>query len=136
MCRRSSCEVFVRNAVSSGTVSFAFLPDGFRQVAPWLSNGAIVSAARGVVHFADSHPGHPLLVLGIWLAERAAETYAMSGTAHLRRRLTLQLHQARPLTGMPSGRASHWRLRLATWGIRSRPGRRDDVGDAVADRGP
>jgi hypothetical protein len=38
--------VFIGNAVSGGTVPFAFLPDGFRQVAPWLPNGAIVSAAR------------------------------------------------------------------------------------------
>jgi hypothetical protein len=99
--------VVVGNAVSGGTVSFAFLPAGFRQVAPWLPNGAIVSAARDVVYFPDSSPGHPLLVLGIWLAgslavlacvdllhraerrrapEREAEIYATSGTAHLRQR--------------------------------------------------
>jgi hypothetical protein len=47
-----------------GTVPFAFLPGGFRQVAPWLPNGAIVSAARDVVY--------------------------LPGTAHLRRRLTRQ----------------------------------------------
>ncbi len=101
--------VVVGNAVSSGTVPFTFLPDGFRQVAPWLPNGAIVSAARDVVYLPGSNPGHPLLVLGIWLAgslavlacvdllhlaerrrapEREAEIYAMPGTAHLRRRLT------------------------------------------------
>ena len=103
--------VVVGNAVSGGTVSFAFLPDGFRQVAPWLPNGAIVSAARDVVYLPDSDPGHPLLVLGIWLAgslavlagvdllhlaerrrapEREAEIFATSGTAHLRRRLARQ----------------------------------------------
>jgi hypothetical protein len=100
--------IFVGNAVSGGTVSFAFLPDGFRQVAPWLPNGAIVSAARDVVYLPGSDLAHPLLVLGIWLAaslvvlacvdlqhlaegrrtpERKAEIYAMSGTAHLRRGL-------------------------------------------------
>jgi hypothetical protein len=100
--------VFVGNAVSGGTVSFAFLPDGFRQVAPWLPNGAIVAAARDVVYFPGSSLGHPLLVLGIWLAgslavlvgvdrlhlaerrrapEREAEIYATSGTVHLRQRL-------------------------------------------------
>ena len=47
-----------------GTVPFAFLPGGFRQVAPWLPNGAIVSAARDVVY--------------------------LPGTAHLRRRLARQ----------------------------------------------
>jgi hypothetical protein len=103
--------VLVGNAVSGGTVSFAFLPDGFRQVAPWLPNGAIVSAARDVVYLPGSDLAHPLLVLGIWLAgslavlacvdllhlaerrrapERKAEIYATSGTAHLRRRLARQ----------------------------------------------
>jgi hypothetical protein len=100
--------VFVGNAVSGGTVPFAFLPGGFRQIAPWLPNGAIVSAARDVVYLPASGLGHPLLVLGIWLAgslaavacvdllhlaerrrmpERKAEIYATPGTAHLRRRL-------------------------------------------------
>ena len=99
--------VIVGNALSGGTVPFAFLPDGFRQVAPWLPNGAIVSAARDVVYLPDSNLGHPLLVLGVWLAgslavlayvdllhlaerrgapEQEAEIYATSGTAHLRRR--------------------------------------------------
>jgi hypothetical protein len=97
--------VFIGNAVSGGTVPFAFLPDGFRQVAPWLPNGAIVSAARDVVYFPGANLGHPLLVLGIWLAgslavvacvdmlhlserrrapERKAEIYGTSGTAHVR----------------------------------------------------
>ncbi|MGH3254384.1 MAG: hypothetical protein ACRDOU_03100 [Streptosporangiaceae bacterium] len=100
--------VVIGNAVSGGTVSFAFLPDGFRQVAPWLPNGAIVAAARDVVYLPDGDLGHQLLVLGIWLAgslivlacvdllhlaerrrapEREAEIYATSGTTHLRRRL-------------------------------------------------
>lgn len=103
--------VVIGNAVSGGTVPFAFLPYGFRQVAPWLPNGAIVSAARDVVYFPGSNPGHPLLVLGIWLAgslavlafvdllhlaerrrapEQEAEIYATPGTAHLRRRLARQ----------------------------------------------
>jgi len=100
--------IFVGNAVSGGTVPFAFLPGGFRQVAPWLPNGAIVSAARDVVYLPASNLGHPLLVLGIWLAaslavlaavdllhlaerrrapQQQAQIYATSGTAHLRQRL-------------------------------------------------
>jgi hypothetical protein len=100
--------VFVGNAVSGGTVPFAFLPGGFRQVAPGLPNGAIVSAARDVVYFPQANPGHPLLVLGIWLAgslavlacvdllhlaerrhapDQKAEIYATPGTTHVRRRL-------------------------------------------------
>ncbi|MGC1568826.1 MAG: hypothetical protein WA794_22680, partial [Trebonia sp.] len=103
--------VFAGNAVSGGTVPFAFLPGGFRQVAPWLPNGAIVSAARDVVYLPGSDLAHPLLVLGIWLAaslavlaavdllhlaerrrtpQREADIYATPGTAHLRRRLTRQ----------------------------------------------
>jgi hypothetical protein len=101
--------IFVGNAVSGGTVPYAFLPDGFRQTAPWLPNGAIVSAARDVVYLPDANLGHPLLVLGIWLAgsvlvlafvdllqlaqrrrapEQAAQIYATAGTVHVRRLLT------------------------------------------------
>jgi ABC-type uncharacterized transport system permease subunit len=103
--------VFIGNAVSGGTVPFAFLPDGFRQIAPWLPNGAIVSAARDVVYLPEANLAHPLLVLGIWLAgslavltcvdllhlaerrtgpERRAEIYATPGTTHVRRRLALR----------------------------------------------
>jgi hypothetical protein len=103
--------VIVGNALSGGTVAFAFLPDGFRQIAPWLPNGAIVSAARDVVYLPGSDLLHPLLVLGIWLAgslavlaavdvlhvaerrrapDREAEIYATSGTAHLRQRRARQ----------------------------------------------
>jgi hypothetical protein len=103
--------VVVGNAVSGGTVPFAFLPNGFRQVAPWLPNGAIVSAARDVVYLPGSDLARPLLVLAIWLAgslavlsgvdllhlaerrrapEREAEIYATPGTAHLRQRLARQ----------------------------------------------
>jgi len=118
--------VVIGNAVSGGTIPFAFLPDGFRQVAPWLPNGAIVSAARDVVYLPDSDLRHPLLVLGIWLAgslavlawvdllhlaerrhapEQAAEIYATSGTAHLRRRLARR--RALPGAALPGVGASH-----------------------------
>jgi hypothetical protein len=110
--------VFVGNAVSGGTVPFAFLPGGFRQVAPWLPNGAIVSAARDVVYLPAAGLGHPLAVLGIWVAgafavlaavdlihraerrrapEREAEIYATPGTVHARRRLA-----RRRATGLPA----------------------------------
>lgn len=111
--------VFIGNAVSGGTVPFAFLPDGFRQVAPWLPNGAIVSAARDVVYLPDAGLGRPLAVLGIWLAgalvvvicvdllhlaerrrapEREAEIYATPGTVHARQRLA----RRRAAGGLPS----------------------------------
>jgi hypothetical protein len=113
--------VFIGNAASGGTVAFSFLPDGFRQLAPWLPNGAIVSAARNVVYLPDAGLGHQLLVLGIWLAgsvavlacvdllhlaerrrrpEREAEIFATPGTAHIRQRLARR--QAAALSGGPS----------------------------------
>jgi len=103
--------VFIGNAVSDGTIPFAFLPEGFRQVAPWLPNGAIVSAARDVTYLPAIDLAHPLLVLAIWLAaslavlaavdllhlaerrrspEQQADIYATAGTTHLKRRLTRQ----------------------------------------------
>jgi len=103
--------VLIGNAVSGATVPFAFLPDGFRQAAPWLPNGAIVSAARDVIYFPESSLGHPLLVLGTWLAgslavlacvdllhlaerhrapHQKAEIYATPGMTHVRRRLALR----------------------------------------------
>jgi hypothetical protein len=60
--------IFVGNAVSGGSVPIPFLPDVFRQVAPWLPNSAIVSGARDVVYFNGHDLGHALLVLGLWPA--------------------------------------------------------------------
>jgi hypothetical protein len=116
--------IFIGNAVSGGTVPFAFLPQGFRQIAPWLPNGAIVAAARQVVYLPDAGLGHSLLVLGIWLAgslaallwvdllhaaerrhapERAAEIYATSGTAHVRQRVARRRASgAQPAGGQPA----------------------------------
>jgi hypothetical protein len=149
--------VFIGNAVSGGTVPFAFLPDGFRQVAPWLPNGAIVSAARDVVYLPGSNLGHPLLVLGIWLAGslavlacvdllhlgerrrapgREAEIYATPGTAHLRqwlaRRRAAELKTvAGPALPVWSSRAIDGVHRLAAaWIHRARPG----MGSASAAR--
>ena len=102
--------IFVGNAISGGSVPIGFLPDGFRQIAPWLPNGAIVSSVRDAVHFSGHNLGHPLLVLCLWpavsvavlvavdllhLAERrrtphlAGEIYATPGVVHARRRLAL-----------------------------------------------
>jgi hypothetical protein len=39
--------IFVGNAISGGSVPIAFLPDGFRQIAPWLPNAAIVMWCAG-----------------------------------------------------------------------------------------
>jgi hypothetical protein len=58
--------LFVGNAMSGGTIPWSFLPDGFRQISPWLPNMAIVRLTRGAVYFDSQGIGHPLLVLGIW----------------------------------------------------------------------
>ena len=60
--------IFVGNAVSGGSVPVGFLPGGFRQIAPWLPNNAIVRGARDVVYFHGHDLGHPLLVLFLWPA--------------------------------------------------------------------
>lgn len=58
--------VFVGNAVSGGSVPVAFLPNVFRQIAPWVPNNAIIRATRDVIYFNGHDLGHPLLVLGLW----------------------------------------------------------------------
>jgi hypothetical protein len=60
--------VFVGNAISGGSVPVGFLPGGFRQIAPWLPNNAIIRGARDVVYFNGHDLGHPLLVLALWPA--------------------------------------------------------------------
>jgi ABC-2 family transporter protein len=100
--------IFVGNAISGGSVPIGFLPDGFRQIAPWLPNNAIVRGARDVIYFHGHDLGHPLLVLGLWpvaalsvlvavdlihLSERRRrphdthEIYGTSAVAHVSRRL-------------------------------------------------
>jgi hypothetical protein len=86
--------IFIGNAVSGGSVPIAFLPDVFRQIAPWLPNSAIVSGARDVVYFNGHHLGHTLLVLGLWPAVALA-VLALVDVLHLaeRRRLPHPAHE-------------------------------------------
>jgi hypothetical protein len=100
--------VFTGNAISGGSVPVSFLPDGFRQIAPWLPNNAIVRGARDVIYYHGTDLGHPLLVLGLWPAvalivlagvdilhlrargqtpDRLEQVYSTSGIAHLRGQL-------------------------------------------------
>jgi len=60
--------VFVGNAICGGSVPTGFLPGGFRQIAPWLPNNAIIRGVRDVVYFNGHDLVHPLLVLGLWPA--------------------------------------------------------------------
>jgi len=100
--------IFVGNAISGGSVAVGFLPGGFRQIAPWLPNNAIISGVRDVVYFNGHNLGHPLLVLLLWpavalgviaavdllhLSERrrrpeyAHEIYGTPAVVHMSRRL-------------------------------------------------
>jgi hypothetical protein len=58
--------VFVGNAVSGGSVPTALLPGVYRQISPWLPNGAIVHGVRAVVYFGGHGVGQPLLALALW----------------------------------------------------------------------
>ena len=86
--------IFVGNAVSGGSVPIGFLPNVFRQIAPWLPNSAIVSGARDAVYFNGHDLGHALLVLGIWPAVALA-VLALVDLLHLseRRRLSHPAHE-------------------------------------------
>jgi hypothetical protein len=119
--------IFVGNAVSGGSVPVGFLPNGFRQIAPWLPNNAIVRATRDVVYFHGHDLGHPLLVLGLWPAvaltviaavdlihlserrrrpENTNEIYGTPAVVHVRRRLRTRRRAAgtRPMpTPEPGG---------------------------------
>jgi hypothetical protein len=112
--------VFVGNAISGGSVPIGFLPDGFRQIAPWLPNNAIVQGVRDVVYFNGHDLAHPLLVLGLWpavalsvllavdflhLSERrhrphyrSSEIYGTPAVVHLRQRLLHRRLSARHAT--------------------------------------
>ena len=119
--------VFIGNAVSGGSVPIGFLPGGFRQIAPWLPNNAIVRGARDVVYFHGHDLAHPLLVLGLWpavalsviaavdlihLSERrhrpnnTHEIYGTPAVVHVSRRLRsrrLRAEEAPALAPPPTG---------------------------------
>jgi hypothetical protein len=115
--------VFIGNAVSGGSVPVSFLPGGFRQVAPWLPNNAIVRGARDVVYFHGDGLTHPLFVLILWpvvslcvlaavdllhLSERrlqphsAHEVYRTSAVVHLSRRLATRRGQVKAVLAVPA----------------------------------
>ncbi|MGP0051865.1 MAG: ABC transporter permease [Solirubrobacteraceae bacterium] len=114
--------IFVGNAVSGGSVPIGFLPAGFRQIAPWLPNNAIVRGARDVVYFNGHDLAHPLLVLGLWpavalsviaavdllhLSERRQrphnthEIYGTSAAVHVSRRLRTRRLRTEETPAMP-----------------------------------
>jgi hypothetical protein len=102
--------IFVGNAVSGGAVPVGFLPNGFRQIAPWLPNSAIVSATRDVVYFHGHELAHPLLVLGLWPAAALGILAAVDLLHYFERRL--RPHDAHEIYRTPA--VVHVSRRLAT----------------------
>ena len=121
--------IFIGNAISGGSVPVAFLPAGFRQIAPWLPNNAIVRGVRDVIYFHGHDLAHPLLVLGLWpatavtvlaavdllhLSERRRqphnthEVYRTSAIVHLSRRIQTRRLWAEETPAMPSPETLRW----------------------------
>lgn len=121
--------IFVGNAISGGSVPIGFLPGGFRQIAPWLPNAAIIHGVRDVVYFNGHDLAQPLLVLVLWpavaLAVLAAvdllhlsqrrhkpqlhpsEIYRTTAVVHLRQRLrSRRLSPPAPPVRLPDGQPS------------------------------
>jgi hypothetical protein len=82
----------VGNALNGSTVPIPLLPDGYRQIAGWLPNGAAVRAFRSDVYFSGQGQGHALMVLALW-AGGALLLLAATDVLHLRqRRLAPETH--------------------------------------------
>ncbi|MGO9900261.1 MAG: hypothetical protein ACLP0J_11335 [Solirubrobacteraceae bacterium] len=108
--------IFVGNAVSGGPVPVGFLPGGFRQIAPWLPNNAIVRGARDVVYFHGHGLAHPLVVLGLWVAV-ALGVLAAVDLIHLSER-RLRPHDTHEIYGTSA--VVHVSRRLGTRRLRAR----------------
>ncbi len=111
--------IFVGNAISGGSVPVAFLPGGFRQIAPWLPNNAIVRGARDVIYFHGHGLGHPLLVLGLWPAV-ALSVLAVVDLIHLSER-RLEPHNTREIYSTPALVHVNRRLRTRRLRIQKAP---------------
>jgi hypothetical protein len=101
--------IFVGNAISGGSVPIGFLPDGFRQIAPWLPNAAIIRGVRDVVYFNGHDLAQPLLVLGLWPAVALAVLVAVDLLHLSERRRRSHLHSGE-IYGTPA--VVHLRQRL------------------------
>lgn len=112
--------IFIGNAISGGSVPVSFLPDGFRQVAPWLPNNAIVRGIRDVVYFHGQDLGHPLLVLGLWPAVALLVLVAVD-LLHLSERRR-RPQQANEIYGTPA--VVHVSRRFGTQSAEGSPNRR------------
>jgi len=102
--------IFVGNAVSGGSVPIGFLPGGFRQIAPWLPNNAIIRSVRDVVYFQGHDLAHPLLVLGLWPAVALSVIVAVD-LLHLSERRHRPHHHSGEIYRTPAVVHLHQRLK-------------------------
>ena len=77
--------LIVGNALNGSTVPIPLLPDVYRQMAPWMPNGAAVHLFRSDVYFDGRGAGQPLLALVFWIIG-ALFVITISDVLHLRRR--------------------------------------------------
>ncbi|HEY3753318.1 MAG TPA: ABC transporter permease [Pseudonocardiaceae bacterium] len=75
----------VGNAINGSSVPVPLLPDGYRQLALWLPNGAAVRAFRDTVYFSGHDQAQPLLALTLWIGT-ALLIIALVDLVHLRHR--------------------------------------------------
>lgn len=77
--------VVVGNAANGSTVPVPMLPDVYRQLAPWLPNGAAIRAFRDVAYFSGHGVAQPLLALALW-ALGSLTVIAFADLLHLRQK--------------------------------------------------
>lgn len=75
----------VGNAVNGVAVPTSMLPDGYRQIAPWMPNNAAVNLVRSDMYFDGHGQGGPLLTLALWFGV-AVVIVAAADLVHLRLR--------------------------------------------------
>jgi len=75
----------VGNAANGSSVPVPLLPEVYRQIAPWLPNGAAIRAFRNDVYFSGHGMGQPFLALALWTAG-ALTVLLLADLLHLRRR--------------------------------------------------
>jgi hypothetical protein len=125
--------VFTGNAISGATVPVAFLPAGFRQIAPWLPNNAVVRATRDVVYFSGHDMGHAMLVLGLWSGAALAVFAGVDLLHHLVRRwMPHQLSPGHPVTASALLKRLSGGLGAAISEARGVPDSADDAAESAA----
>ncbi|WP_405587023.1 hypothetical protein [Streptomyces sp. NBC_01190] len=77
--------VIVGNAANGSTVPVPMLPNVYRQVSPWLPNGAAIRSFRDVTYFAGHGLTQPLLALALW-ALGALTVISLADLLHLRQK--------------------------------------------------